>query len=237
MKAPPRFLLATALAVCVAWSLAACATARLDDAPQPRAPLAWQAPLPHGGSAGELQQWWQQFDDDRIARLVEMAERGSPTLAQTWAAIEKARATLRSTRAQALPGVSGSASASRSNQLQSGQAGAIGTSRSAGFDASWEIDLFGKVRRNAQASEARVEARTADWHDARVSLAAEVADTYVQYRACQLLADAYRRDAASTAATEQATASAVQAGFTAASDGALARASLASAQASQPPRE
>lgn len=232
MKAPPRFLLATALAVCVAWSLAACATARLDDAPQPRAPLAWQAPLPHGGSAGELQQWWQQFDDARIGRLVAMAERGSPTLAQAWAAIEKARATLRSTRAQALPGVSGSASASRSNQLQSGQAGAIGTSRSAGFDASWEIDLFGKVRRNAQASEARVEARTADWHDARVSLAAEVADTYVQYRACVLLADAYRRDAASTATTEQATASAVQAGFTAASDGALARASLASAQAS-----
>lgn len=230
MKVPPRFLLATPLAVCLACSLAACATGPIAVPPQAQAPQAWQAELPHGGSAGDLQQWWQQFDDARIGRLVEMAERDSPTLTQAWASIEKARATLRSVRAQALPSVSANASASRSNQLQSGQSVATGTSRSAGFDASWEIDLFGKLRRNAQASEARVDARTAEWHDARVSLAAEVADTYVQYRACVLLADAYQREAHSTAATEQATTSAVQAGFTAPSEAALARAGLASAQ-------
>ncbi|KQP36987.1 efflux transporter outer membrane subunit [Pseudorhodoferax sp. Leaf274] len=232
MKAPPRSLLATPLAACVAWSLAACATAPPQDPPPPQAPPAWQAELPHGGSAGDLQKWWQQFDDARLGRLVAMAERESPTLTQAWASIEKARATLRSTRAQALPGVSANASASRSNQLQSGAAVATGTSRSAGFDASWEIDLFGKVRRNAEASEARVEARTADWHDARVSLAAEVADTYVQYRACNLLADAYQREAGSTAATERATAASAQAGTTAPSEAMLARASLASARAS-----
>jgi NodT family efflux transporter outer membrane factor (OMF) lipoprotein len=232
MKAPPRSLLATPLAVCLACTLAACATGPVAAPPQAQAPQAWQAELPHGGSAASLQQWWQQFDDARIGRLVEMAERDSPTLTQAWASIEKARATLRSTRAQALPGVSASASASRSNQLQSAQSVATGSSRSTGFDASWEIDLFGKVRRNAQASEARVDARTADWHDARVSLAAEVADTYVQYRACGLLADAYQREADSTAATERATATAVQAGFTAPSDAALARAGLASAQSS-----
>ncbi|MFZ3118149.1 MAG: TolC family protein, partial [Variovorax sp.] len=232
MNAPPRSLLVMPLAVCVVWSLSACATGRLDDSPQPQAPSSWQAELPHGGRAGELQRWWQQFDDARVGRLVEMAERDSPTLTQAWASIEKARATLRSTRAGALPSLSGSASASRSNQLQSGLSTTTGTSRSAGFDASWETDLFGKVRRNAQASEARVEARTADWHDARVSLAAEVADTYVQYRACILLADAYQREATSTAATEQATTNAVRAGYTAPSDGALARASLASAQSS-----
>lgn len=232
MNAPPRSLFVTPLAVCVALGLTACATGRLDDAPQPQAPLSWQAERPHGGRTGDLQQWWRQFDDARIARLVEMAEQDSPTLAQAWASIEKARATLRSTQAGALPSVTGSASASRSNQLQSGFSTTTGTSRSGGLDASWEIDLFGKVRRQAAASEARVEARTADWHDARVSLAAEVADTYVQYRACMLLADAYRREATSTANTEKATTSAVQAGFTAPSDGALARASLASALSS-----
>ena len=232
MNSPTRSLLATPLAVCVAWGLSACATGRLEDTPQPRAPVSWQAELPHGGRAVDLQQWWQQFDDARVGRLVEMAEKDSPSLTQAWANIEKARATLQSTRGQALPSLSGSASASRSNQLQSGFSTATGTSRSAGFDASWEVDLFGKVRRNAQASEARVEARTADWHDARVSLAAEVADTYVQYRACILLADAYRREADSTAATERATTNAVRAGYTAPSDGALARASLASAQSS-----
>lgn len=232
MTSPQRSLLVLPLAVCLAWGLTACATSRLEEAPQPQAPPSWQAELPHGGQVGDLQQWWRQFDDARVARLVEMAERDSPSLTQAWVNIEKARATLRSTRAQALPSLNGSASASRNNQLQAGLSTTTGTSRSAGFDASWEVDLFGKVRRNAEASEARVEARTADWHDARVSLAAEVADTYVQYRACILLADAYQREAASTAATEQATANAVRAGYTAALDGALTRASHASAQSS-----
>jgi len=232
MTTPLRSLFVTPLAVCLAWGLAACATGHLEGPPQPQAPPSWQSELPHGGRTGDLRQWWQQFDDTRVARLVEMAERDSPSLTKAWASIEKARATMRSTRAQARPSVTGSASASRSNQLQSGESTATGTSRSAGFDASWELDLFGKVRRNTEASEARIEARAADWHDARVSLAAEVADTYVQYRACVLLADAYQREAASTATTEKATEAAVQAGFTAPSDGALARASLASAQSS-----
>lgn len=236
MHAPPFRSLMTTLAVGAALSLTACATGRVDDPlkdpPQGRAPSSWQSELPHGASATDLHQWWQQFDDARLARLVEMAERDSPTLTQAWANIEKARATLRSTRADELPSLSASASASRSNQLQSGFATGTGTSRSAGFDASWEVDLWGKVRLGGEAAAARVEARTADWHDARVSLAAEVADTYVQYRACVLLADAYRRDAASTTATEKATTAAVQAGLTAPSDGALARASLASAQSS-----
>ena len=231
MNARPRSPFFATLAICIATGLSACATGGLAESPQPRVPQSWQAELPHGGRAENLRHWWQQFDDARIAALVEMAEHDSPTLTQTWANIEKARATLRSTQAQALPSVSASASASRSNQIQTGQSAVAGASRSAGFDASWELDLFGKVRRGAEAAEARVEARTADWHDARVSLAAEVADTYVRYRACMLLADAYRREVASTAATEKATTSAVQAGFTAPSEGALARASSASGQA------
>lgn len=232
MKKTPCYRLVTPLLVCMAMGLTACATGRNDESLLLHAPSSWQAELPHGGSEGDLHHWWQQFDDARVARLVEMAQQDNPTLIQAWASIEKARATLRSTEAQALPALSGTASVSRSNQLQSGISTMSGASRSAGFDASWEIDLFGKVRRNAQASEARIEARAADWHDSRVSLAAEVADTYVQYRACILLTDAYRREVTSTAVTEQATTNAVRAGYTAASDGALARASLAGAQSS-----
>lgn len=232
MTSPFHSLFVPPVIVCLVLGLTGCAAGRLEEMPQPQAPLSWQAELPHGGHVANLQQWWRQFDDARVARLVEMAERDSPSLTQAWANIEKARATLRSTRAQALPSLSGGASASRSNQLQSGLSSTTGTSRSAGFDASWEIDLFGKVHRNAEASDARIEARIADWHDARVSLAAEVADTYVQYRACILLSDAYRREATSTAATEKATTNAVQAGYTAPVDGALARASFATAQSS-----
>jgi len=217
------------------WALTACAVGPIYKAPEPIAPPTWQAPMPtnqpHAGSVGQLAQWWQQFDDPVLGRLVMLAEDGSPSLASAWASIQKARATLKSTGASAWPAVNGSASVSRSNQLQTATGTATGNSRGAGLDASWELDLFGKLRQNTEAAEARVQARTADWHEARVSLAAEVADTYVQYRACELLADAYEREQASNADTEKATAASVKAGFTAPSDGALARASLASARA------
>jgi len=210
----------------LALALGGCAIGPTYQAPPPAAAATWHAPRPHEGQAGLLQDWWAQFHDAALTQFIAWAEAGSPTLTQAWANIEKARATLTTTRAGALPAVSASGGASRSGST--GMAST--TARSAGLDASWELDLFGRVRRNTEAASARIEAREADWHDARVSLAAEVADTYVQYRACGLLADAYERELDSVTKTEATTATMVQAGFTAPSDGALARASLASSR-------
>ena len=209
--------------------LAACAVGPAYTEPVPATPAVWQAVLPHDGNVGTMRDWWKQFDDPTVAQLIAIAEADSPSLVKAWAGIEKARATLTTARASGLPSVDGSASLTRARQQVVSGTAATSTTRSAGLDASWEVDLFAKVRRNTEAAEARARARVADWHDARVSLAAEVADTYVQYRACELLADAYERERASNAETEKATAAAVRAGFNAPSDGALARASLASA--------
>jgi multidrug efflux system outer membrane protein len=206
-----------------------CAVGPDYRAPAPSVAAKWHAVLPHEGSIGSMAGWWNQFDDPVLGSLIAQAEADSPNLDKAWANIEKARATLTTARASGLPSLSGSGSLSRGKQqLTQGSSPVLATSRSADLDASWELDLFGKVRRNAQAAQARVEARVDDWHDARVSLAAEVADTYVQYRACGLLAEAYERELASMTETEKATAVAVRAGFTAPSDGALARASVAS---------
>lgn len=171
-----------------------------------------------------LGDWWSQFDDPVLTLLLRSAESASPTLAKAWSHIEKARATLSSASTSGLPAVSGQTSVTRGTQ----QSGSVATVRSAGLDASWEIDLFGKVRRGVESARARLEARESDWHDARVSLAAEVADNYVQYRACGLLASAYEEELTSMNETARATESLVHAGLTASSDGALARASLAS---------
>ncbi|SEF34873.1 efflux transporter outer membrane subunit [Variovorax sp. NFACC27] len=208
--------------------LAACATRRTYSEPVLETPPAWQAVLPHGGSVGAMRDWWRQFDDPVVAQLTAIAESDSPSLVKAWAAIEKARATLTTSQASGLPSLDGSASVTRARQQSVSGALATTTTRSAGLDAAWEIDLFGKVRNNIEAAEARAGARVADWHDARVSLAAEVVDTYVQYRGCELLVDAYERERVSTAKTERATAVAVRAGFSSESDAALARASLAS---------
>ena len=202
-----------------------CATVGPSHAqPEPIAPSVWQAPLPHGGQVAALDDWWSQFKDPVLTRLQRSAEAASPTLAKAWANIEKARATRVGAGASGLPTANGQASVTRGTQ----QTGDVATARSAGLDASWEIDLFGKVRRSTESAQALEQARENDWHDARISLAAEVADTYVQYRACGLLASAYEQELASMNQTAKATEALVRAGLTATADGSLSRASVAS---------
>lgn len=199
--------------------------------PQPAAPIQWTAPLPHGGNIDGLIGWWDRLGDPVLPQLLRMAEADSPSLAQAWANIRKARATLTTSRSAGLPSVSGNGSAQRARTQADMDGTNIGNTISGSLDASWEIDLWGKVRRNAQAAEARIQARTDDWHDARVSLAAEVADTYVQYRACRLLANAYADETQSQQSTAQATGISMRAGFTSSADNALAQASAASSRA------
>ncbi|WAC74251.1 efflux transporter outer membrane subunit [Roseateles sp. SL47] len=216
----------------LALAVTGCAVGPTYQAPAPQTAVQWQAPLPHRGSSDALRDWWSQFDDPSMTRLIGWAEARSTSLVQAWASIEKARATLTTDQAAGLPSLTGSASSTRSRSQLGGSATSLSTTSSVGLDASWELDLFGKLRRNNEAAAARIDARIADWHDARVSLAAEVADTYVQYRSCVLLAEAYERELVSQTATEKATADMVRAGLSASADGALARASLASARAS-----
>ncbi len=213
-----------------------CLVGRNYVEPIPEAPTVWHAPLPHGGQVQAMANWWEQFNDPTLNRLVQLAESDSPSLGKAWANIEKARATSQSTKAGALPTVNASGSVSRGDQAMqqgSGTSGGVVESRSSGLDASWEIDLFGKIRRGAEAAGARIEARVDNWHDARVSLGAEVADTYVQYRSCGLLAQAYERSLTSMTQTQLATQQLVDAGFKPPAEGALARASLASTRSTQ----
>lgn len=209
--------------------LGGCAVGPAYREPPPIAPTTWQAPLPHGSTAAGVAEWWrQQFDDAVLERLVARTEADSPTLAKAWANIEKARATLTAAGAAGLPNATGQASIARARQQAGVTTVDTPTTRSAGIDAAWELDLFGKIRRGTEAAQARIDARVNDWHDARISLAAEVADIYVQYRGCELLSDAYARELASTRETARATADLVVAGFSAPADGALARAAVAS---------
>ncbi|MCF5386059.1 hypothetical protein GIW05_21980, partial [Pseudomonas syringae] len=135
----------------------------------------WHAPLPHGASMVGLQDWWQQFNDPALATLLRMAQADSPSLDKALARIAQARATLDGSVADRLPQVSGGVSKSRAGIRQSGVRQS-GKTSGATLDASWELDLFGKLRRTDEASRNLLEARVNDWHDARVSLAAEVGD-------------------------------------------------------------
>ncbi|HEY9108265.1 MAG TPA: TolC family protein, partial [Roseateles sp.] len=119
----------------------------------------------------------------QLARLIERAQAQSPTLAQAAARRRQAEAGAAQARAALLPQLTANAQAQRGRNLNAVQG--TSTQGSATFNASWEIDLFGSQRAAAAAEAAQASAATADWHAARVSLAADVAQAYVQLRLAQ----------------------------------------------------
>ncbi|AMO97116.1 efflux transporter, outer membrane factor (OMF) lipo, NodT family protein [Collimonas fungivorans] len=198
----------------------------------------FQASLPptaaNGNAAANLTDWWSQFDDPLVSELVATAQASNPSLAQALARIAQARAAAGSAGSALFPSVAADASSTRSKSLSGttglGSASIITTNSTAAFDASWELDLFGGKRKTAEAANARVFARNADWYGAKVSLAAEVGSTLVNYRACVATAAMLAQDLKSREQTAQLTALKVKAGFTAPADGALINGSTADAR-------
>ena len=131
--------------------------------------------------------WWRQFGDPTLDSLVERALADDLDLKVAAARVDEARALLRGARRERWPGVVAEAARTESNAQQPG----LGTDRvdveyyDAGFAALWELDLFGRVRRGAEAAAADADAAAADLRDAQVLVAAEVARTYLDLRGAQ----------------------------------------------------
>lgn len=172
-----------ALLLAAAVALAACSTLAPPLPPRPELPAAWRGTLPHDGSTTELARWWQAFEDPQLARLIERAQAQSPTLAAAAARRRQAEAQASQARALLLPQTQLQASSQRSQGPSSGFQAM--TTSSAQLAAAWEIDLFGSQRAQAEAGRAQALAATAQWHEARVSLAADVAAAYLQLRHAQ----------------------------------------------------
>jgi NodT family efflux transporter outer membrane factor (OMF) lipoprotein len=189
--------------------------------------VAWQAPLPHGGRSAELAGWWRAFDDPLMPALIEAAQAASPTLVSARARIERARALLAASDAGVLPRVDAVGAAQRARSLPEAPAA---SSAALGVQAAWELDLFGGVAARQRAGAQRLRGAEAGWHDARVSLAADVAAAYVNLRGCEAQLHQAQADAASREATAQLTDRSAAAGFTAPADAALVRAGAAQAR-------
>ncbi len=188
------------------------------------APPQWQAPLPHQGRLSDLTRWWQQFDDPLLAQLIAAAESVSPTLASASSRIAQARAQRVASGAALLPALNANASITRGRQ---DFVTPLGTTANAGLQASWELDVFGAAQAARNAAQARLEGEQASWHDARVSVAAEVANSYVALRACAAQLAQTEADARSRDETARLTALTAKAGFQSPANEALSRASAA----------
>ena len=223
---------AAARSIVAAWGsaalLAGCAgTRELPPAPV-AVPPTWYAERPASTTpAADLARWWAQFDDPLLSRLVEAAQRASPTIASAASRIEQARATRAAATAALLPALDASVSASRGRQDASLP---VGNSRSAGLQASWELDVFGRNRAGRDAAAARLMGADASWHDARISVAVETANAYIALRACEARLAQSRLDADSRAETARLTDLSTRAGFESRANAALARAGASQAR-------
>jgi NodT family efflux transporter outer membrane factor (OMF) lipoprotein len=211
-------------ALAVAMALSACATQMPAPHVAAQAPQQWQAPLPHNGSQADLASWWRHQSDALLVRLIESAQTVSPTVASAGARIAQSRSERVAAGAALAPSLDGVASANRSNQQS---ALPMGTTSQLALNASWEIDLFGGNRAARDAAQARLDSAHAGWHDARVSVAAEVANQYYGLRACEQLLAVAKQDAASRADTARLTELSAGAGFQSPASFSLARASAA----------
>lgn len=224
----PGWLVRSAVAAGGSLALAACSSLPKPEAAPvagtATAPAAWQAPLPHDGQLTELARWWQQFNDPVLSLLIESAQAVNPSVASARSRIEQSRAAGVAAQAALGPNLSANASASRGRQDLSVP---LGTSASVGLQAGWELDLFGGNRAGRDAAQARFEGASATWHDARVSVAADVAGQYTALRACEAQVAQTELDASSRAETSRLTELAAKAGFQSPANAALARASAA----------
>jgi NodT family efflux transporter outer membrane factor (OMF) lipoprotein len=212
------------LALAASLTLTACALSTPPSAVTQDAPLQWQAPLPHDGNVQILASWWQGLGDPLLVNWIEQAQIHSPTVAAAGARIAQSQAERVAAGAALLPALNASASANRMSQQS---ALPMGTTTQAALQASWEIDLFGTRRFDVDAAQTRLAGASAGWHEARVSVAAEVASQYYNLRACQRLLEVALQDASSRADTARLTALSAAAGFQAPASSALARASAA----------
>jgi outer membrane protein, multidrug efflux system len=211
--------------------LAGCAVGPTHTPPVVTPVTVWHAPLPHGGEVASLTGWWSHWNDATLLALIEAAQATSPTLEQAVARINQARAGQSIAGASVQPGLTGNGNVSYGNQAgQSLGLGAAATATAA-LQAAWEVDLFGANRRGREVAAARFDARSIDWHQARVSLAADVALIYANLRVNEALVLGFERDVVSRNETARLTGLKTDAGFEAPANAQLARASASEAAA------
>ncbi|MGE0775825.1 MAG: TolC family protein, partial [Sphingomonadaceae bacterium] len=163
--------------------LSACAVGPDYQMPKPVAPpqaeLTEATDLAAVSDASLPDRWWRLFNNPDLDRLVESALIYNSDVRIAAANLQRARALLSESGAARLPFTSASASAARAHSAPDrGGTGDASDYYSAGFDASYEVDLFGGVSRSVEAARADVSAAGAQLDAARVAVAAETARTY-----------------------------------------------------------
>jgi NodT family efflux transporter outer membrane factor (OMF) lipoprotein len=230
------------LLLCIA--LTACTVGPDYETPEPITPDAWKT-----AAIEELEQpdspletWWLLFDDPNLTGLIDWAIASNRNLRTAVARVEESRALLGVAGGGYRPDVVLDATYSRSQVSESTLPPAIVPPEGidpqdffgAGIGMSWEIDVFGRVRRTVDAAQANVEASVEDYRDVLVILLADVASSYVNIRTLQARLAYAEANVESQRETLQLTIDRFSAGLTSARDVAQAESILANSEATIP---
>lgn len=184
---PLRLLLPAAL---LAAALTGCATRSPAPVPETNLPAAWLNLPPSERLADEvLATWWTQYNDPALTTLVDQALLNNYSLLTAYERVTEALALRNIAAGERLPAVNGAAALAET-RLSNASGGSAGnrsfTFHSLGLDASWELDLWGRIRNTVTAADAGLRASVEDSRQARALLAAQVVTTYLTYRELQL---------------------------------------------------
>jgi multidrug efflux system outer membrane protein len=228
--------LRSTLAVALALALAACAVG-----PRYETPATAPAEFHNAGSAAFVAvnpeaAWWRQFEDPVLDGLVDRALSANLDLRIAMARVAEARALFQDRRLDYAPraGVVAAGISSKQQQPGSGEARVESETYQAGFDAAWEIDLFGRVRHGVEAASAEAGAARADLRDVQVTVAAEVARNYFELRGAQTRLGVARRNLATQRDTVRVTQARFDVGGSDPIDVASAKARLSATEATIP---
>lgn len=201
---PPKHLLATLI---VAGLLAGCAVGPDYLRPDPALPAQFRAQAAvdqrQAPAGADLSAWWLGFGDEQLTHFVAIALDQNLDLAQAAARITQARAGLGAAHAALLRSAAVSGQAARAYQSVETPLGRVlnssqgfdrhGSAYEANLGASWEIDLFGGLRRGREAALADYQSSEAGGAATRLAVAAQTAQTYIQIRGLQTRLDLARR--------------------------------------------
>ncbi len=158
-----------------------------EATPEAAASGIWRPADPSRAAVPE--RWWELFGDEALNRLQQQAAAGNQSIAQAAARLRAAQAAVASSQAGLFPTLGSTAGATRSRSGAasgtSGSTGNISTNYSLGLNASWELDLWGRVAGTVSASQASAQASADDLAAARLSAQASVTQTYFSLRAAE----------------------------------------------------
>ncbi|HWV99555.1 MAG TPA: multidrug efflux RND transporter permease subunit [Candidatus Acidoferrum sp.] len=187
--------------------------------------------------------WWRSFDDPLLNRLVGGAVAANHDLRIATARVREARALRMANVLDLFPTITATSGYTKSLSSQDSIAFPLPRSQrelqlyDAGFDATWEVDLFGRVRRSVQASTAEVAALESSRRDIFVTLISEIARNYFELRGAQMALDVARRNVTNQTETLDITLTKLRAGRGTDLDAARAQAQLQATLAIIPPLE